>query len=154
MNNPPTPRRWSTGARLLLAFAALSLVVALTTAGVAAAAILHAGTIGVEVENDDGTDVSVVVPAGLANVAIALVPTHLLGEVRDELDRWVPVAESGYREFLEAPDFTLVEINDGDEHVTVRKVGRRVEILVEADGERVHVRLPLRTVGRVLDKLS
>jgi len=155
MTATPTGRRWSSGARLLLGFAALSLVLALATAGVAAAALFHGGTIGVDVESDNGRDISIAIPAGLANVAIALAPAHLLDEhVKGELGRWLPAAGSGYREFLEAPDFTLVEVQDRDEHVTIRKIGGSLDILVDSAGQRCRIRLPLRTVGRVLDKLS
>ena len=148
-----TARRWSTGARILLAGAVFVLIAGLTTAGVAATVIYRSGTIGVEVDSRD-TDLSVVVPAGLAHVAIALVPSHLLADVTRELQPWVPMVEDGYRELLAAPDFTMVEVRDGDDHIVIRKKGRSIDVLVEGVDERIEVSVPLRTIGYVLDKLS
>jgi len=153
MTTPRTSRRWSTGARILLVCATLFLLAGVTTAGVAAAVIYRSGTIGVEVESDDA-DVSVVVPAGLAHLVIALVPSHLFDEVTEELRPWVPVVEDGYRELLAAPDFTMVEIHDGDNLVVVRKSGRSIDVTVEDGDDRIEVSVPLRTFGYIIDKLS
>lgn len=153
MTPPRTSRRWSTGARILLVCATLFLLAGVTTAGVAAAVIYRAGTIGVEVESSD-VDVSVVVPAGLARLAISLVPSHLCDELTAELRPWIPVVEDGYRELLAAPDFTMVEVHDGDDRVFVRKVGRSIDVLVIDGADRVAVSVPLETFGYLIDKLS
>ena len=65
-----------------------------------------------------------------------------------------PAARASYDGIAKAPDFVLVEYNDGDEQVRVEKQGHKLVVEVDSDGEQVHVELPLRLVERVLEKLE
>jgi hypothetical protein len=140
----------------------ISLVVICAIAvGATAAAIYRAGAIIVDVESNEGMELSVRVPAGLADVAIALVPAEPLREFADELQLWTaelepwwPAVRTSYRELAEAPDFVLVEVSGTEERLVVRKRGTRLVIDFSSDGERVHVVVPLRTVERALNKLE
>lgn len=127
----------------------------------ATAAIVGAGTIAVDVRETRGDRVSVHVPAGLAEMALFFVPSglvdhfveeidvHAAGEVRDLL----PTVRAVWNELEASPDFVLVEVNDGDEHVVIEKRNRRILITVQSDDADVSVSIPVRTVDRLLSKI-
>jgi hypothetical protein len=144
----------SLGTKIFLGLFAAALILALATVGAAAAAVYHSGSIAVEVHSREGSGVAVQVPAGLAHVAIALAPTHLLGEAIAEIEPVWPSVEAAARVLDEAPDFTLLEIRSRGEHVIVAKERGRLLVLVDSEGESVRVALPLRTVRRIVDKLG
>jgi hypothetical protein len=124
---------------------------------VTAAAIYSGGAISVSVEEGDGGGLSISVPAGLANLAIAMVPSTVIDgaveEVRDELEPWIPAVRDAWRTLEEAPDFVLVEVTSPGEHIRVEKRGRQLVVFVEDGRDRVHVALPLKTVDRIVAKL-
>ena len=137
------------------------IVIGSIAVGATAAAIYRAGAIAVDVESNEGMELSFRLPAGLANVAIALVPAGPLRELSAEWEPWSaeleplwPALRTTYRELAQAPDFVLVEVRGTDEGLVVRKRGTRLVVDFSSDDERVHVVVPLRTVKRVLDKLE
>jgi hypothetical protein len=138
-------------------------LVLIATIGIGAttAAIYRGGTISVDVRTDDGTDVAFSVPAGLAEMALALVPATTLRTLVDELGPlpaqlsqiW-PAVRSSYHELERAEDFVLVDVRDGDETTLVQKRGRVLLIDVVGDDVRCHVAIPLATLQSVLIKLE
>lgn len=126
--------------------------------GTAATSFYQAGSIAVQVQGSDGTDVSIRVPAGLANLAIALVPGDLpsrfdgLEEIPEEARAYLPALDRLGDVLAEAPDFVMVEVHDGDEHVRVEKRRRSLIIDVTSDDGRVHVEVPVRTLRKALNK--
>lgn len=144
----------SLGTKLFLGLFVAALTLSLAAVGVTAAAVYHAGSIGVEVHPQDGSGLSINVPAGLAHVAIALAPADLVTDAIADLEPVWPSLEAAARVLDEAPDFTLLEIRSADEHVVVAKNGGRLLVLVDADGETVRVALPLGVVRRIADKLG
>ena len=129
--------------------------------GVTAAAIYRAGTISVELQSDRGADWSLRIPAGLAEVAIALTLATPVRKVGRELQPWSgqlnqvwPVLISSYDQLATAPDFVLVEITSDDERIVVRKQEGRLVVDVDSGGEEVHVVVPMRTVRRALSKIE
>ena len=151
------PSRLTPGAKVLLAGVVVGTVFVAGTVAVAAAAIYSGGSISVDVEEGDAGGLSISVPAGLAHLAIALVPSWVIDragdEVRDELDPWIPAVRQAWRALEEAPDFVLVEVSSPREHVRVEKRGRQLVVLVEDGRDRVRVTLPLKTVDRIVAKL-
>jgi hypothetical protein len=143
---------WGTRVFLALAFG-VTLMLAAAVA-VSAAAVHHAGAIAVEFEPDGGDQTSVRFPAALANLAIMIVPAEPLREITGEFDSVWPALRDGLDELVRAPDFVLLEVRERDEHVVVRKVGRRLVVTVETGDERVRLELPLTTVRRVVSKLD
>ncbi len=62
------------GTRLLLAIVIGGVLLATAAVGATAAAVYRAGTIAVEIQEDDGNRIRVSLPAGLVGAAIALTP--------------------------------------------------------------------------------
>jgi hypothetical protein len=144
----------SSGARLVLAIVAGIIVLVVATVGVAVAAVYHAGTVAVDVTPADDSSISVALPAGLLNLAIALVPDDVVRDVTDELEPVWPTVQAAARELHRAPDFVLLEVEGPDEHVLIEKRDGRMLIVVEERGERISVALPLSTIRRIADKLT
>jgi hypothetical protein len=149
-----TPSRMSLGTRIFLTLAAGAVVLVLVSFGATYAAIQRAGTIDVDVQPGQGGQISVSVPAGLADLALAVVPTRVLDEISHELAPVWPTVHAAGRELADAPDFVLVEVTRPGELVRVRKEGRRLLVRVESGGDRVHVALPLHTIRRLADRLD
>lgn len=101
----------------------------------------------------DGCRIVVPVPVALARMSTAFVPDRMLHvECPTEVERWAPLADQMIAGLRDQPDFTLVEVADGGDHVTIRKSGRHLLVdVTSASGDEVHCRLPLRTVARILD---
>jgi hypothetical protein len=144
----------SLGTKLFLGLFAAALVVSVATVGAATAAVYSAGSIAVAVQPHDGSSVSIRVPAGLANLAIALTPDELLDDAIEDLEPVWPSVAAAARVLEQAPDFTLLEVRSSGEHVVVAKEDGRLLVLVDSAGERVRVAVPLATVRRIADRLD
>lgn len=144
----------SFGTKLFLAVAGGVILLTAATVGVAAGAVYRAGTIEIDVHDTGGTQLSMNLPAGLANLAIALAPSDLVDDVVAEIEPWLPAARAGWNELEGASDFVLVEIEGPGEHVRLEKRGRTLLIAVDSPDARVHVVVPLNTVGSLLDKID
>ncbi len=142
------------GTRLLLAIVIGGVLLATAAVGATAAAVYRAGTIAVEIREDDGNLIRVSLPAGLLRAAIALTPSSILEEACDELEPLLPALNAGWREFSEAPDFVLFELSSAEENVRVEKIDSRLMILVDAPRVTLQVTVPLDTVGWLLRKLG
>lgn len=128
-------------------------VLVLAALGAMAAAVYHAGTVAVEIE-ESGHRIQLGLPAGLLHAAVLLLPDSALDEAASELAPWVPAIEAGWREFVDAPDFVLLEARSADENVLVVKSGSRLEISVDSPDARVRLAVPLGAVGSLLHKLE
>ena len=148
----------SKGARVLLIVLVGGTLLMAATMALGAAAIYSGGTIEVDVEDQGSGSLSLTVPAVLADLAVGLVPSHLvdkaLENAPDELRSWMPAVREAWREFARAPDFVLVEISGPNEHVRVEKRGKQLIVLVDSGGERVKVAIPLKTIRRLLEKVA
>lgn len=126
--------------------------------GVTAASIYRSGTIAVDVEPSDGSQISVHVPAALINLAIAVVPHQVqvdaLEDAAREVEPFLDAVHALGDELADLPDFVLVEVTGADEHIRIEKLDGRLIVLVESDDERVHVSVPVRTVERLVDKFE
>ena len=142
------------GTRLLLAILIGGIVLAAATVGAAAAAVYRAGTLAVEIRTEDGNQIQLNLPAGLLWTAIAVAPSSLLEQARDELEPLLPALHEGWRELTDGPDFVLIELHSTDENVRVEKIGSQLVIFVEMPDVSVRVGIPLDTVGSVLRKLG
>ena len=124
------------------------------TIAAGAAAVYHAGSITVEILEDEGGRFNVSVPAGLARVAIALAPDSIIEEAADELQPVLPALRAGWDEFVRSPDFVIVEVHSDDDHVRVEKQGRKLSVLVDSSDAKIRVSIPLDTVSLLLSKLD
>jgi hypothetical protein len=139
---------------LLTLFLCVTLLMA-TTVGVTVAAVYRAGTIAVEVSEDQGSDLRLAVPAGLVRLGVWLTPASVIEPlVCDEIGPFLPALEAGWRELSRTPDFVLADVRDRHDHVRIEKRGDDLVVEVTSDGSSVRVALPLRTVGPMLAKLE
>ena len=67
---------------------------------------------------------------------------------------WMPTAQAAIDALAAQPDFTLVQVDDGNDHVTIRKEGRKLVIEIDSPDERVRVSIPLTTVREFCKKLD
>jgi len=142
------------GAKALIAVI-LSGVLSLSSAvGVVAATVYRAGSIRVEVQGENGDSVHVRLPAGIANLALSMLPQPVWSEASHELRPFWPAIREIGSEFSRLPDFTLVEVRGEDHHVVVRKERQRLRVEVDADGSTIRVEIPIRTVERVASRLA
>jgi hypothetical protein len=144
----------STGTRLLLAIFAGIFLLTTVTVGLTAAAVYSSGTIAVDVRPEDDSHISVALPAVVANLAIALVPSEVVSDITEDLEPVWPTIQAAARELDEAPDFTLLEVDSRETHIQIRKMGGRLLITVDDRGDRVSVALPLSTIRRIVEKLA
>ena len=146
---------------LLIAAGTVALIA--LTVGATFAAVYGGGSVAVSVEHDDASRIDVAIPAGVANVALAATSAIPAGrwaageipaDARRELERYLPHAQEAIDLLAAQPDFTLVEVDSPDTKVLVRKEGRELRILVDDDGTRIDVAIPLSTVRRVGKRLG
>ena len=136
------------------------------TVGAGVAMVRGAGFIDVVVQEADGQRIHVAAPAILANLALAAVPTDVvateLANIEMPADAPSPdevfsVVGQMTEEFANSPDFTLVEVKDGDDHVLIEKRRKALVISVEGRrGEQVRISVPIKTVrrvGKMLDRV-
>ena len=142
------------GTRLLLAVLIGGCLLTAATIAAGAAAVYRAGSITVEVFEDEGGRFDVSVPAGLARVAIALAPDAILEEAAGELEPVLPALHAGWEEFVRSPDFVIVEVHSDDEHVRVEKQGRKLSVLVDSPEAKIRISIPLHTVSSLIGRLD
>ena len=146
----------TTGARVLLTVIIAFATVVATSVGVTAAAIYRSGMISVEVEGAGGAQYDVDLPAGLINVALDLIPTDLTDEALEagglpvEVEAIFPCVRAAWRALEKSPDFVLAEVKSADGWVLVEKTGRLLHVRIESDGQRVNVKVPLKTLRKLL----
>jgi hypothetical protein len=118
------------------------------------AVVAGTGVMVVDVKDADGTRIVVPVPLLLAETAARFAPTQAAEVAVDrELSRvrpYLPVAEEVLAAVAKSPDFELVRVDDGDEHVRVRKVGDLLQVHVEGPNENVDVNVPFDLARQVL----
>ncbi len=153
--------RLPSATRLVLAIGLGLAVITTVGIGAATAAIYRGGTIHFDLRVDDGADIAISLPAGLAEVALSLVPSVTLRALGDEfeplpaeLSRVWPAVRSSYRELERAEDFVLVEVHDAGERTIVQKRGGMLLIDFEGNDGECHVALPLATLESLLAKLE
>lgn len=148
----------SAGARILLAVIVGGTLLAAATVAAAAAAIYGGGTIAVQVEAARGSAVSVRVPAGLADLALGLVPgtlvTEALRDAPEELEDCWDALQDSWDAFARAPDFVMLEVAGPDHGVRVEKRGGRLLVDVDTDGERIRVAVPVSTLRKLIHRLA
>ena len=117
------------------------------------AVVAGTGVMIVDVKEADGTRIVVPVPLLVAETAARLAPTQAADAVNRELSRarqYLPVAEEVLAAVAESPDFDLVQVDDGEEHVRIRKAGDVLQVHVEGPGENVDVNVPFDLARQVL----
>lgn len=146
---------------------ALVVVVVLFWAGVAAAvawtvhAVAASPSIHVSVREHDGSRVDLRLPAALVVAGVALAGDDARDELRAELAAeidlaaWAPAAAEIARQLETLPDATLIEVEDGADHVRIVKQGDDLRIRVRsANGDDVDVTLPASVAADLVGRLA
>ena len=138
---------------LLLAKAALGIGGTLVLAG---AYTFHEGVVRVDVDEyrDGGSHVHFWVPAAAVPMAMHLTPKRNMMHGAEHSREFLPVARAIVREMKKYPDAEFVEVTDATQHVRVRTHDGKLQIDVDAPGEKAHVLCPLSTIDDVTRQLE
>jgi hypothetical protein len=144
------------GERLALAVILGLGVVACGTAGAAAYAWRHAGSVRIAIHETrpGGDDLSVNLPGLLVNAAIALFPLPADTEFHARLHDIAPALRAVAARLDSMPDAVLVDARSDDGTVRIEKSGRELVIRVVSPDEHVEIAVPLGSVHRLLTKLE
>ena len=114
------------------------------------------GTIEVAIE-DGHHRVRLGLPAALATAVLDGSRLHIDGvavELRHDLRDWAPAIEAALEGMEGYPDVPLVQIVDGRDRVTVRKLGTKILVEIDSGSERVKVTVPEESLRRALRRMS
>lgn len=114
------------------------------------------GVIRVDVDelHEGGSHVHFWAPAAAVPMAMHLVPRNKLREASAHANEFLPVVQTLTKEMSNYPNTTFVEVEDGDQHVKISTVGRKIRIDVDTPDEKVHVAVPLSTVRDVAEQVA
>ena len=114
------------------------------------------GVMVVDVKKSDGTRLVVPMPLLLVQAAAPLAPTQAAAAGIERqvarVRRYLPVAEEVLAAVALSPDSDLARVDEGDEHVRVRKVGDSLHIRIESLRENVELKVPFELARRALDR--
>lgn len=128
----------------------------LSTALVGGAALSSEGFIHVKVHEKQpaGTNLTLVVPAVLAPVALSFVPRQQLAQASAGLRPYMPEIDAAIPALEDCPDSVLVEVIDPDEHVIIEKSGGSIVVDVNDREDRVRVSVPLRAAHSAIREIA
>jgi hypothetical protein len=141
-------------------------VAAVLAAGVTSAAALvtagvrHGGFVRVAVveRGADPVSLDLLVPTPLVGAAASIarwaMPDQTRAEMRRELGEVGPLLRALAAELERCPDATLVEVDDGDDHVRIAKDGARLIVRVRSPEADVDVEVPMALVSHALRALE
>ena len=113
--------------------------------------VASSGLVVVDVKTSDGPRIVVPVPLFLAHAALGFAPQEAREVEIPELGEYPEIASRLVAELRDCADGILVEVDDGDDHVLIEKVGDEIAIEVSSDDEEVSVRIPLAAASEILD---
>lgn len=114
--------------------------------------VTRQGMLAIDVteKSPGGARIKLLVPGVLVNFCLSFVPAAMPPEererLREEIGRYEPLLAAVVDELEKAPDMVFVEVEDGDEHVTISKQDGHLVIAVETDDEDVRVEVPVASV--------
>ena len=112
------------------------------------------GVVRVAVDDrQSGTHFNVPVPAALVGAAVHMSPCvreRIRLEHGREIEKIRPALVGFFEALADAPDAVLVEVEDGADHVQIRKSGRDIVILVDSPDANVRVSMPARLLHQVV----
>jgi hypothetical protein len=122
----------------------------------ASAAVYQAGAVRVSIDEKtpEGHHIHFIAPAAVVPIGLKFVPNDALREASSEVRPWLPAIEIAVTELEKYRDFTLVEVDDAQDHVRIRKLGQTMVIDVDSTDARVHVSFPLRTAMSALRRID
>ncbi len=122
-----------------------------------AATVLHSGLVVVKVHDKgpDGVHFTIPVPASLlqAGMSIAVQNTDEaeMQRVRAQLAPWRPALSESLDQLRDVDDFTMVNVDGPDEHVSIRKHGNAWIVDVRSSEADVYISMPLGLLESALE---
>lgn len=115
-----------------------------------------AGTVRIHVmeKNPKGTRIHLLLPAAVVPVGLRMLPDSERRKMAAELGPLLPAFEAASRELARCGDFTLAEVRDHGDHVSVRVSGGSLLLDVDSDEATVHLSVPLKLVARLAADLE
>jgi hypothetical protein len=116
-------------------------------------------TVAVE-DRDDNFSLYLPMPVAFVDAAVATTDWVLDEEewlqLHADLDmgEWAPMVRELLAELDDCPDVTLVEVEDNDVWVRVRKKGGKLVVEVEEPSTSITVSVPTRTIRRTVSRLT
>jgi hypothetical protein len=144
------------GERLALAVILGLGILACGTAGAAAYAWKHAGSVRIAIHENrpGGDDLSLTLPALLVNAAIALCPFPSDAELNARLVDMAPALREVAARLETIPDVVFLDVATEGGTVLIEKSGKDLVIRVISPEERVEVAVPLGSVRQLLRRLE
>jgi hypothetical protein len=106
-------------------------------------------------ENRSGGDhVHLWMPAAAVPMVMHFVPARCMHGARRDAREWLPVARAVAHELGRLPDSTLLEVQDGEQHVLISTQDGAIKIDVTDPEETVHVLCPLATIEDVTEEIA
>jgi hypothetical protein len=130
--------------------------VGMATTLVIAATVINAGVAWVRVEEHGpgGARVYLPVPMALLEAGMAFGPLdELHQELAEVRHTYGPMLVAAAGAIADAPDFTLVEVQDRHDWVKIAKQDDRLDIRVDSRDATVHVSVPVEAVERTIEAL-
>jgi hypothetical protein len=117
------------------------------------------GVMTVQVQDrDEGVNLYLPLPIAVVDAALItgglMLPDERLLELDVDLGQWEPMLRSLVEALDDCPDVTLVEVQDGSEHVKVYKEHGVLKVEVDQDDVRIRVAVPTRAVERNVKRLA
>ncbi len=117
------------------------------------------GVMTVQVQDrDEGVNLYLPLPIAVVDAALItgglMLPDERLLELDVDLGQWEPMLRSLVEALDDCPDVTLVEVQDGSEHVKVYKEHGVLKVEVDQDDVRIRVAVPTRAVERNAKRLA
>jgi hypothetical protein len=117
------------------------------------------GVMTVQVQDrNEGVNLYLPLPIAMVDAALVtgglMLPDERLLELDVDLGQWEPMLRSVIEALDDCPDFTLVEVQDGSEHVKVYKEHGVLKVEVDQDDVRIRVAVPTRAVERNAKRLA
>lgn len=123
---------------------------------VGGAALCSEGFIHVKVHEKqaEGTNISLIVPAAVAPLALHFVPNTNLSQASAEVRPYLRLLDVAIPALENSPDGVLVEVTDPKEHVVVTKAGGSIIVDVNDQNDIVHVAVPLRAARSSIHEIA
>jgi len=112
--------------------------------------VASSGLVVVDVKTSDGPRIVVPVPLFLAHAALGFAPDEAREVEVPELGEYSEIASRLVAELRDCDDAVLVEVDEGNDHVLIEKIGDEIAIEVTSDDEEVSVRIPLAAASEIL----
>lgn len=148
--------------RFFVVTGAIAAVLVLSWILVLGAAVAWSGVATIRIDDaDEGVDLFLPIPMAAVEAAVVSASWGHRDRVALELDthlgelaEYDPFLRAILAELENCPDATLVEVQDHESSVSIRKRGGHLEIDVNDIGARIEISLPMRSVRRTVDRLA